>query len=217
MKKLKKRSVEIVLDGIEYKVEINYKLTRILKLRFINDKFIVSSPFYVKENAIKEFILKNGTSLIKKVKFNLPSGDNFIYLFGEKISLSFPGCIKFSNGEEISFLNKEELNKKLLTFFKKVMENRTSFYENIMKIKDKYKIKVKNMNTRYGSNSMKTHTICYNFILIHYSFEIIDAVIVHELAHHFYRGHDKKFYDCVKMYYKDYDIYHTKLRKRIYK
>ena len=55
-------------------------------------------------------------------------------------------------------------------------------------IKKPYRVSVKKMTSRYGSNSSQTHTVSYSLVLLHYSVEIIDSVIVHELAHDFVRN-----------------------------
>ena len=76
-----------------------------------------------------------------------------------------------------------------------------------------YKVTLKDMRTRFGSNSKHTKTLHFAYVLIHYSFDIIDSVIVHELAHILVYDHSKKFYDVVYKYCPDYDIYRKKLIK----
>ena len=85
-----------------------------------------------------------------------------------------------------------------------------------MGIRNPYKVKVKKMTSRYGSNSSRTRSIAFTTSLIHYSSYIIDAIIVHELAHDFYRDHSKNFYNVVFKYYPDYNIYIKKLKKVIF-
>lgn len=213
----------ISYGGTDYQVEVIFKKTRIMKIRLKNNIFYVTCPIFLKKNKFEElkevlnFINKCAPKLLQKVSKNLPSGENFIYLFGDKIDINYPGLIKFSNNYEISFNNKEELERKLIRFFKSIMEERTLYFEKLMKITTPYKVSVRKMETRYGSNSKLTHKICYNLFLIHFSIEIIDSVIVHELAHEFFHYHDNKFYSLVKKYYPNYDLCHQKLRKRIYK
>ena len=89
-------------------------------------------------------------------------------------------------------------------------------YENKMNLPS-YRISVRNMTTRYGSNSLRSKHITFALVLVHYSTEIIDSVIVHELAHIKEFNHSQKFYDVVYKYYPNYDECHAKLRKGIYK
>ena len=94
---------------------------------------------------------------------------------------------------------------------------RTELYEQAMNISPYYDVKLRKKNTNYGVNSRRTHTITYNIFLVHFSLEIIDSVIVHELAHHYYFDHSSKFYNVVYNYYPNYKEVHHKLTKEIFK
>ena len=78
------------------------------------------------------------------------------------------------------------------------------YYKNIMNIPVDYKIHIKNVKTILGSNSLKTKSLTFSIILIHYPLVVIDSIVVHELAHYFYRNHSKNFYNVVYKYFPDY-------------
>ena len=65
------------------------------------------------------------------------------------------------------------------------MEARHRYYEKIIGVKKPYKVKIRKMTTRYGSNSLTTHSITYSLVLVHYSIDVVDSIIIHELAHAF--------------------------------
>ena len=67
------------------------------------------------------------------------------------------------------------------------------------------------MKSRYGSNNKRSKTITYSLTLMHYSLEIIDSVVVHELTHCFVYDHSDNFYRLLYKYCPDYD----KLRKKL--
>ena len=69
------------------------------------------------------------------------------------------------------------------------------------------------MKSRYGSNNKSTKTITYSLVLLHYSPEIIDSVIIHEIAHCFAYNHGDNFYKVVYKYCPNYDILRKKLIK----
>lgn len=213
---IKKKYLYHEIDGKNYPVEIRYTAKRMIHYRFKNNQFYVSCPPLVLIDTIKKGLDKHGKKLIDTVNYSAPIGDNFIYLFGDKIMLSFPGKIRFSTNEEINFKDYEELENKLKVFFLSVIKKRVSFYESVMKIKQPYKVKIRKMETRNGSNSRATHSLCFNFKLIHYDYDIIDSVIIHELAHYFYFDHSKKFYSVVYQYCPKYKELHSLLRKKIY-
>ena len=56
-------------------------------------------------------------------------------------------------------------------------------------------------------------TLTFSFVLIHYSKEVIDSVVIHELAHDLFFDHSSNFYNVVYNYCPNYDI----LRKQLVK
>ena len=86
-----------------------------------------------------------------------------------------------------------------------------------MHVNEPYKVKVRQKNSNYGVNSRRTHTLTFASILVHYSEELIDAIIVHELAHHFVFNHSSDFYNVVYEYMPDYDFRIFKIKKRMFK
>ena len=76
-----------------------------------------------------------------------------------------------------------------------------------------YIVKVRNMKSRYGSNNRQSKAITYSLVLLHYSPDIIDSVIIHELAHHFVYNHGSNFYKVVYKYCPNYDMLRKKLIK----
>ena len=96
------------------------------------------------------------------------------------------------------------------------MTKRTRYYEKVMDIEKPYKVRVKNMSSRYGSNSSQTHAVSYAMILMHYTVDVIDSVVVHELAHDKVKNHSKKFYDVVYKYCPNYKVLDRRLRKGIF-
>ena len=47
--------------------------------------------------------------------------------------------------------------------------------------------------------------------LIHYSLEIIDSIVIHELAHYYYHDHSHSFYNMVLKYCPNYKELQRKL------
>ncbi len=188
-------------DGSSYDVEVVYKRQRGLYLRKKDDAFYASAPLLMSESHVKEFIYKSIPTLNRRIEKNKPYespiGDNYTYLLGEKV-------------EQVV------AEKELRAFALKYLKELTSECEKEMGIKP-YKVHIRKMKTRYGSNSIKTRSINYQLDLIHYDREIIRSVVVHELAHDKYRNHQKGFYNLVLQYCPNYWELRRKLRKGIYK
>ena len=200
----------------EYIVNITYKRIRNIHYRFRDGHFEVSCSRLVSKKSIIQGLDKFAETLIEKSSKPSPIGDDYIYLFGDKHVINESGKISFGEYGEITYKSKDELIKKLKLMFLKVIEPRVRYYETKMNLPS-YRITVRNMTTRYGSNSKRSKHITFATTLLHYSIPIIDSVIVHELAHIKEFNHSKKFYDVVYKYYPDYDYYHKKLRRGEFK
>ena len=201
-----------IVNGQEYEVVITHKHIKNVHYRFKDNKFFVSCNRWILKSQITSGLDKFGASLIKRSTKPEPIGEDYIYLFGDKVKIYDKGQLSFGQYGEFSYKNREDMLKKAKKIFKQIMTERTNYYANLMDC-PKYQVSVRNMKTRHGSNSKKTKRIAYAFHLIHYSIEIIDSVVVHELAHCKVFNHSKSFYDVVYKYCPNYKIYHAKLNK----
>ena len=201
-------------NGVDYPVIIIRKRMKNIRYTFKDGAFHVSAPrFFVTKKDIINGLDKFAGKLIAGDKRGKASGDNYLYLLGEKQELFESGEITICEGRVLIYIDKNDLEKKLKKWFLSLLEERTRYYESLMKIEKPYKVRLRKMSSRYGSNSIQTHSISYSTILMHYSLEIIDSVVVHELAHHFVRNHSKSFYNVVYQYCPNYNNLHRKLRK----
>ena len=199
-----------VLDGQEYEVLITYKRIRNIHFRYENGAFLVSCPRLVRMSAIKSGLDKYARKLRDRNPKSQAFGEDYVYLFGRKIPVTYPGLICLNNEATIHFKDKDDLLKKMRIFFLEYMASRTNDYAHRMNC-PLYIVKVRQMKSRYGSNNRTNKTITYSMTLLHYSKEIIDSVIVHELAHCFVYNHSDSFYRVVYKYCPEYD----KLRKKL--
>ena len=198
------------VDDKPYQVEIIYKRMKNIYFRFNGEKFKVTCPRNTKITTIKSGLDKYAKKIISRnVKFNAES-DEYIYLFGNKIDLSYPGEINFSDGSVLSYKDNIDLHKKLKKWFLNVLKRRTEYYAKLMHAPS-YFVKLRKMKSRYGSNNRNTKTITYSLTLIHYSIEIIDSVVVHELTHCFVYDHSDNFYRLLYKYCPNYDTLRKKL------
>lgn len=200
----------------EYEVEIIHKMIKNNHYRFKNGKFVVSCHPWTSKATIVAGLDRFAEKLIKANSKESPLGDDYIYLFGDKYIINQSGKIRLTDYPEIVYKNHEELLKKLKPIFLDIVTKRVRYYEKVMGLPS-YQVSVRNMTSRYGSNSKHTKRLNFAFQLIHYSTPILDSVIVHELAHIKVFNHSKQFYDVVYKYYPEYKVCHTKLRKGEFK
>lgn len=200
--------------GKEYRLVVARKRMKSVRYTYKDGVFKVSVPiFFVTQKQIEEGLDKYADKLLALDVRTKASDDNYIYILGKQVPLQENGEIKFNDGTSIVYKNREDLNKKLLKWFLVLVEKRHRYYENIMGIKKPYKVRIRKVRTRYGSNSYQTHSITYSSILMHYTVDVIDSVIVHELAHDSVRDHSDKFYSVVYKYCPNYKALHKRLRK----
>ena len=194
----------------EYPVQVTYKRIKNIHYRFKDGVFMVSCNRLVSKHTIIKGLDKFAVSLLKRSEKPAPITEDYMYLFGAKVDLQDSGEISFTNDKKIVYKDRTDLDKKLHKMFLEILKERVAYYSNIMSL-PLYKVSLKNMKTRFGSNSSYTKTLHFSYMLIHYSYEIIDSVIIHELAHTLVRDHSKKFYDVVYKYCPNYKIYRKKL------
>lgn len=196
------------INNKTYDVFVTYKRQRNIYFRLKEDGFHISAPVLASKKTIVDGLDKFAYKLAKNYdekNFNFSINDGWFYLFGKKCSLK---DYNLNNIDEIEFFIKVKLLEKLPILVRK--------YEKIMGVKNPYKINVRKTATRLGSNSLKTHSLSFQLNLGYYSEEIISSVVVHELAHDFYRNHQKDFYNCVYLYCPNYNSLTYKLKKGIH-
>jgi len=178
-------------------IKINSDSTITVKAPYKSDNFIFKL-LEEKKDWIEKQLLK--TSNLTSFSVNL---EDELLLFGEIYSV---------DTQEATYL-RDKLNKvknrnsqnilKCYDDFYKYMSNRyltqrISEYSQIMKL-DYTGLKFRKMKSRWGScNSRQEITL--NTQLIKVKKDLIDYVVVHELAHLVHMNHSKKFHNLVEKY-----------------
>ena len=193
----------------EYPVHVTCKRQRNIYYRYKEDGFHVSAPYLVGQKTIVKGLDRFAEKIIKqyeKSHSNFSFEEDYVYFLGEKHSLS-----------ELNIKNSQELQQFLQKNATFLLTELVRKYEGIMGVLEPYKIKVKDTERQFGSNSKRTHSLSFQTSLIHYSPEFIETVVVHELAHDFERNHGKNFYNIVYSFSPNYKELQKKLKKGIHK
>ena len=197
-----------IYKGNTYCVHVEKHHQRNTYFRYRSDGFHVSASYFTSQAEIVRFLDKCAEKLIKKYNqrnSNFSFEEDYFYVLGEKCSLS-----------SLGIKDESELNKLLKTYAKEQITELVRAQEKIMNIEVPYQVSIRKTVAQFGSNSLNTHTLSFQLGLIHYSKEIINSVVVHELAHEFHRNHQKQFYNVVYKYCPDYKLLQTKLKKGIH-
>lgn len=200
---LKKNRVEnrvVAYQNETYEVIITYKKMRNVIFRLNDHQISISAPLRLKGDDVLARLETHFPSIQKKLKMaQLPMGEDYIYIFGHRL-------------QKLPIHTKTYLKETLLQY----CEQQVSHFRSKMHIPLKYKVSVRLMKTRFGTNSRKTNTLHFALKLVHFAPEIIDSVIYHELAHYYHFNHQPDFYATLLHYCPDYWHLHQKLVKGVY-
>ncbi|MBR6513896.1 MAG: M48 family metallopeptidase [Clostridia bacterium] len=85
---------------------------------------------------------------------------------------------------------------------KEILPLKVDYFSDIMGV-DVKSVKITSAKKRLGSCSAD-NGICFSYRVMMYDNDIIDYVVIHELAHIIEHNHSKRFYDTVRKYCPDY-------------
>ncbi len=151
-----------------------------------NLKVIVKAPKKVSINYIEKFLKENESWIVKaKAK-----------------TKSFYENKKVLSKEEIDLLKEDAKN---------YLPKRVAYFEEQMNLKCS-SIKVTSAKTRWGSCSSK-NSICFSYRVMLLPKDVIDYIVVHELAHIVQKNHSNLFYEVIEKYLPNYLSLIKELRK----
>ena len=188
-----------------YKILITYKRIRNIIYHYDKEErlFKISAPYLTSQKTIFKHLDKFAPRLIARAnKRTSPKLENMVYVFGELTPIEI-GKKNIYKDQTITLKKKEDLNKVLKKILLEYVTKRVKDYEKAMHVSH-HKITVRDMKTRHGSNSYYKNHLSFAMSLVHYSYPIIDSVIVHELAHDIHHNHGERFYNCVLKYCPNY-------------
>ena len=199
-----------------HKVVVTVKRIKNIIFRYREGTFFVSAPKNTSQKVIFDYLERFYERLLAKdAKKTTPYDNGKMFLLGQLVELHDGQALKntFLLGEALYFKDEKDLDKKLRIYAKEYFTQRVRYFEKVMKIRQPYDIKVRNMKTRFGTNSRKTHALSFQIRLIHFHPDIIDAIVIHELAHDRYFDHGPRFYQELYKYCPNYKTFVNKLKK----
>lgn len=168
----------------------------------------------------RERILQNQ----KKLKpINFEQGDHFLFL-GKTYKLVFTTTNSEVDLDEVNqkivvpFAEKSTIKNKILRFYR---NNAESIFRKFLdkwaeRMNVRYSLlRIKDSKTLWGSCG-KNGSINLNWRLILLPEELIEHIIIHELAHIVYRNHSKQFYNFISLFSKNYKEKDRWLRENSY-
>lgn len=202
------------LCGEEVNVIVEKKRIKNIYFRINkNNEIYVTCPKYVSNIEINKMLEDNRDSLEKMYKKQTKRNernDKVMYL-GKELDYVYYKKIMFEDnyafGPSVEKIN-EYLEKHSLEYF----EKRLAIYVPTFKKLPKFRLRIRNMKTRWGVCNKGSMTVTLNSRLIHYDDNCIDYVIVHELSHFEHMDHSRAFWKCVEEHYPNYKSARKELR-----
>ncbi len=193
-----------------FKIDIKRTNNKNMYLKMKGTKVICSAPKKTSLADIKLFVDQHALKFYehsKKVKVNelYSLKEDFIFLFGKKYKIiRLTGFTRtkieiIENKIYIKSLDNEDerteknIKKILKDKATKYIQKKQKYFEKIMNVPEHANKFVYKTST-WGSNYVKEKRIIFSTKLAHYREEVIDYVIVHELAHNIEPNHSANFW-----------------------
>ena len=184
----------LVTVQLEKRKNIKHVYLRVLKPDLIQIKTNIYYTLYDAKDLIQKKITWIENSILRLEEKNIDE-DEFLYLGERK---------KF---EDYKIKNIDNFYKKEILKYLPTLVEIHSKKMNLIPTSIKYR---KNKRT-WGSCNYKNE-LNFNILLMKFPIELMEYVIIHELAHIKHKNHSKKFWDLVEEFCPDY-----KQREKIFK
>ena len=212
---------KLVVEGLDITIKYRKGMKNIyLRVEKTGD-IIVKAPLRTPNYVVKKLIYEN-LSELKRRKNNIlnslpkkreyKTGETY-FIFGKELPIEVVNSnkntliiteeklilvVKNENQDREKIFQKgirEKLRQQSLYFIKK--------YELIMNVKAN-ELRIKKMNTRWGTCNLEAKRIWINQELIKYPISCLEHIVVHELTHLLEINHTPRFYELLEHYYPNY-------------
>ena len=136
--------------------------------------------------------------------------DGYVYLFNQKyqIILKDMNIKKCAIHDRQIYVYSKNIQATIEMFLKQELMNylkeRIDFYLSTSFHHVFPEIQIKKMKRRWGACFYQKNRVCFNLVLAHIDYALIDYVIVHELCHFLEANHSKAFYHEIEKRMPDY-------------
>ncbi len=215
---------------MQYQLKRSKRAKKIIIRVEAPDQVRVTAPRFTSKAMIDKFVDQQQDWIYRQLKTQIKEqqkieSENHVQIFGKKFTKNHQFNPKLPTGVFIqdsqillNFTKKYSphlVQKELCLFLKK--SGRTYFKKRVPELADKMNVKYKKLafrqqKTRWGSCSSHK-TLSFNWRLVHYAPELIDYVIIHELAHLRHANHSAQFWAYVGKYDPQYKQHRQLLKQ----
>jgi predicted metal-dependent hydrolase len=196
---------QVLIDDQVVEYNIEYKRIKRIYIRFKDGHFSINAPLLTSRKEIEKILLQSSNQL-QKLKKRKPV---------IKLDLSFGSIIKLINTNyaieygikemvvgEVIYLKQNDLKASFERIAKQLLLNYVktatiSYYDKMYLDKNYPSILIKSVKSKLGHYHLAKHQIMINLSMVYNNSDLIDYVIVHELAHIQEFNHQPKFYSLI--------------------
>ncbi len=231
---------EVTVNGKRYGIKRTTSFGAYASAKLNGNLITISVPFYLGKGSGSRIFLNLRDKMLKRLEKSVEQESKPEYLKfydGQTLSVmgkSFAIAVRQAGprsrarlkGETITItladgLNDSELEKHTYSLCRKLITKKVlpDIVTHVNELNTKHfgfrveQIRLKDQLTRWGSYSRKTNRINLNFRLLFAPPDVLDSVIIHELAHIKHQNHSKRFWKLVLGAMPDYKEKRKWLRK----
>lgn len=207
--------MEFELNNKIYNVLVVKKNNKNTYLRIDDElNIVVTTNFFTTKKMI-QIILKNNSKQILKMiekKENEINKNSEFYYLGKKYNVVYTNLDDINIDGNYIYAKKDKLDKWYKNQMKNLFSERLKYNYDLFEENIPFpSLRIRTMKTRWGVCNIKTKTVTLNSLLLKYSVDKLDYVIVHELSHLVHANHSKEFWNLVSKYCPEY----KKIRKEL--
>jgi predicted metal-dependent hydrolase len=196
---------QVLIDDQVVEYNIEYKRIKRIYIRFKDGHFSINAPLLTSRKEIEKILLQSSNQLqkLKKrkpvIKLDLSLG-SIIKLINTNYAIEY-GIKEMVVGEVI-YLKQNDLKASFERIAKQLLLNYVktatiSYYDKMYLDKNYPSILIKSVKSKLGHYHLAKHQIMINLSMVYNNSDLIDYVIVHELAHIQEFNHQPKFYSLI--------------------
>lgn len=186
-----------------------------------NGEIVVSANPFVAMEAIDDFVsskaewIQKHQSVIKEKSSIIMLNNEQIVLFGKRLQIKKSiAKINEINYDDNYLYVEHRINSDVKKLIQRFIDSLCKdVYDDIAHLTHRSlhafdlpfpTIKIRDMKSRWGSCTPSKNSLTLNKKLVHYPFEFIEYVMLHEFVHFIHPNHSKDFYQVIAKYMPDY-------------
>ncbi|WP_028043944.1 M48 family metallopeptidase [Candidatus Stoquefichus massiliensis] len=208
------KSYQIVLNQQIIDYDVYFKQMKSIRMRVKDGRIVVSAPYLTPISFIEDNIQKYQHQLLKQIEIFEPyaqyQNHGYIYIYNHKYEILLRNVEqkKCQIHDQKLYVYHQNIQSCIDIYLKKILldyiEEKVIAYLAHDFDLDMPHIEIKKYKGRWGSCYYRENKITFNLSLVHLEKELIDYVIVHELAHFLQPNHSSQFYLEIEKRMPDY-------------